>query len=142
MQLKAKGINFKYKDDKYILKDIDFTIDSPIPLPSHLLERISFACPNQSNINSNLSFGIPTPLSYTDTTTSSFTLFKDTYISPLSSVYLIAFDNKFNITLSILSGSQANVISSTSVLNIRFIFLCLTYSAIDKVISSITFTIL
>ena len=28
MQLKAKGINFKYKDDKYILKDIDFTIDS------------------------------------------------------------------------------------------------------------------
>ena len=28
MQLKAQGINFKYKDDKYILKDIDFTIDS------------------------------------------------------------------------------------------------------------------
>ena len=28
MQLKAKGINFKYKDGKYILKDIDFTIDS------------------------------------------------------------------------------------------------------------------
>ena len=28
MQLKAQGINFKYKDDKYVLKDIDFTIDS------------------------------------------------------------------------------------------------------------------
>ena len=28
MQLKAQGINFKYKDDKYILKDIDFIIDS------------------------------------------------------------------------------------------------------------------
>lgn len=28
MQLKAKGINFKYRDDKYILKDIDFTINS------------------------------------------------------------------------------------------------------------------
>ena len=28
MQLKAQGINFKYRDDKYILKDIDFTINS------------------------------------------------------------------------------------------------------------------
>ena len=28
MQLKAKGISFKYRDDKYILKNIDFTIDS------------------------------------------------------------------------------------------------------------------
>ncbi len=28
MQLKAQGINFKYRDDKYILKDIDFTIES------------------------------------------------------------------------------------------------------------------
>ena len=28
MQLKAQGINFKYKDDKYVLKDIDFTIES------------------------------------------------------------------------------------------------------------------
>ena len=28
MQLKAEGINFKYKNEKYILKDIDFTINS------------------------------------------------------------------------------------------------------------------
>ena len=28
MQLKAQGINFKYRDDEYILKDIDFTINS------------------------------------------------------------------------------------------------------------------
>ena len=28
MQLKAQSINFKYRDDKYILKDIDFTINS------------------------------------------------------------------------------------------------------------------
>jgi peptide/nickel transport system ATP-binding protein len=28
MQLKAQGINFKYRDDEYILKDIDFTIES------------------------------------------------------------------------------------------------------------------
>ena len=28
MQLKAQSINFKYRDDEYILKDIDFTINS------------------------------------------------------------------------------------------------------------------
>ena len=28
MQLRARGINFKYRSDRYILKDIDFTIDS------------------------------------------------------------------------------------------------------------------
>lgn len=28
MQLKAQGINFKYKNDRYILKDIDFYINS------------------------------------------------------------------------------------------------------------------
>ena len=28
MQLKAQGINFKYKNDRYILKDIDFHINS------------------------------------------------------------------------------------------------------------------
>lgn len=28
MQLRAEGINFKYKSDRYILKDIDFTINS------------------------------------------------------------------------------------------------------------------
>ncbi|MBE6054870.1 MAG: ATP-binding cassette domain-containing protein [Clostridium sartagoforme] len=28
MQLRARGISFKYRDDKYILKNIDFTIDS------------------------------------------------------------------------------------------------------------------
>ncbi|MGL5328616.1 MAG: ABC transporter ATP-binding protein [Peptostreptococcaceae bacterium] len=28
MQLRAKGINFKYRSDKYILKDIDFYINS------------------------------------------------------------------------------------------------------------------
>ncbi len=28
MQLRARGINFRYKDDRYILKDIDFTIES------------------------------------------------------------------------------------------------------------------
>ena len=28
MQLKAKGINFKYSNDRYILKDIDFEINS------------------------------------------------------------------------------------------------------------------
>ena len=28
MQLKAQGINFKYRDNKYVLKDIDFTIES------------------------------------------------------------------------------------------------------------------
>ena len=28
MQLRAEKINFKYKEDKYILKDIDFTIKS------------------------------------------------------------------------------------------------------------------
>ena len=28
MQLKAKGINFKYRNDRYILKDIDFEINS------------------------------------------------------------------------------------------------------------------
>ena len=28
MQLKAQSINFKYRDDEYILKDIDFTIKS------------------------------------------------------------------------------------------------------------------
>ena len=27
MQLKAQSINFKYRDDEYILKDIDFTFE-------------------------------------------------------------------------------------------------------------------
>lgn len=28
MQLKAKNINFKYNEDRYILKDIDFCVNS------------------------------------------------------------------------------------------------------------------
>ena len=38
MQLKAKGINFKYRNDRYILKDIDFEINSgEIVLVLHLV---------------------------------------------------------------------------------------------------------
>jgi hypothetical protein len=99
---------------------IDLTKLSPIPVPSAFLDSDLSTCLNLSNIVPRFFSSMPIPLSSTDISTNlSLSLTLINISSPLSENF-IAFDIRFNTTLSIFSGSQAIIFSSVSVSKIIF----------------------
>ena len=94
---------------------IDLTKLKPIPEPSVFLDSDLSTCLNLSNIIFKFFSSMPMPLSLTDILTNSSSSLTSINISSPLSENFIAFDIRFNTTLSIFSGSHAIIFFSVSV---------------------------